>query len=130
MGQLNKLWALVLLGLMACSSVVNRVHGTGHYNARVEVRIINNNWNIAKVYVRPEGFMSLGQRIATLSSNSRETISFVPTPTFEFHIVLLGDRKSSWTGFEVWQDSETCLMLEIQVHLAATQAIPCYNGKR
>ena len=118
-------WAVLAL-LAACASSGATAHsGTG--TPRVEVRIENQNWNIARVYVRPEGFSGSAQRVATVSAFSKETAFFVPPPTFEFYVTFLGDPYGRWNDYEVWYDTETCLLLVIKNHLAASYAIPCYG---
>ena len=122
-----KLLLLALL-LAACSSggTTTHVRGTGEADPRLEVRIDNRNWGIAKVYIHSAYSTVIGQRIATVSGLAKETVWVRPPVTFVFYVTFIGDRRR-WDDYEVWEDFETCLRLTIENHVAASGVVPCFD---
>lgn len=121
-----KLLLALFLAATACASG-NTVHveGTGGAARRTEVRIENNNWNEARVYLLPSSDVVGRRRIAAVSANMRET-AFIRliSPTFRFYVTLLADR-SYWVS-DVWNDQNyTCFKVVIHNYLAHSYVIPC-----
>ena len=122
---------LLVLLLAACSSggTTTHVRGTGEADPRLEVRIDNHNWGIAKVYIRSAYSTVIGQRIATVSGLTRTVVWVRPPVTFVFYVTFIGDRRR-WDDYEVWEDFETCLRLTIENHVAASGVIPCFDREK
>ena len=118
---------IVLALLVACGRYVptTRVSGTGDYDPRIEIRIDNRNWNMARVYIR-SAYSESNSRIATVTSLRPEVVMW--RPSFNEFVLRVTFLASS----EVWEsqvlyDNETCFSLVIENALQHSYAIPCYT---
>ena len=122
-----KLLALATLFSLTCSSggSIARVQGTGGSAARVEVRVENNNWNEARVYLLLGADLTGRRRIATVTASMEETVFLRPiSSTFRFYVTFLAER-SGWVS-EEWNDqSYTCFKVVIHNYLNHSYVIPC-----
>ena len=127
-----KLLALATLFSLTCSSSgsIARIQGTRGDAARVEVRVENNNWNEARVYLLTGADLTGRRRIATVTGNMEETVFLRPiSPTFRFYVTLLAER-SGWVS-EEWSDQfYTCFKVVIHNYLDHSYVVPCPRRRR
>lgn len=118
---------LVLALLVACGPTVptTRISGTGNYDPRIEIRIENNNWNLAKVYIRA-AYSGGNSRIATVTSLRPAVVMWKPIfREFVLRVTFLASPEV-WES-QVLYDNETCFSLVIGNALQHSYAIPCYT---
>ena len=121
----------VLLSLTCASGGSTlRIQGTGGDAARVEVRIENNNWSEARVYLLLGAGLAGKRRIATVTASMEETVFLRPiSSTFRFYVTFLAER-SGWVS-EEWNDqSYTCFKVVIHNYLDHSYVIPCPRRER
>ena len=109
---------LVLAFLIGCASPMIRGG-----NQEIEVRIDNDGWREAHVYVLPAGG-TMGRRIATVTSSSRQTVSLRPSPAFRFYVTFLASN-DRWEDTRVWHGSYPCLLVVIRSPHAHSYVTPC-----
>ena len=119
-----KLLLLALLSLSCASGSTTHIEGTSDAARRAEVRIENNNWAEAKVYLLPGSSMAGKRRIASVGANMRKTAFLrLISPTFRFYVTLLSGER--WRSKE-WNDQQaTCFEVIIHNRLPNSYVIPC-----
>ena len=122
---MKKLAFLLLLAITACASGSTvRVPSSNDAARRAEIRIENNNWSEARVYLLLGSGVSGRRRIATVFANGKETAFLrLISPTFRFYVTLLAEQ-NSWVS-EEWNDRHNCFSIVIHNYLAFTYVIPC-----
>lgn len=95
---------------------------------KMEIRIENQNWSIARVYVAANG--SKPRKIATVGTGRIET-KFVRINTARFVLVVAFIAAGeTWTGFTEWSSEEECLHITIMNALFLTNVVPCWRIKQ
>lgn len=116
--------ATALLGSLTACATAGSGPRTQQYDQRgkVEIRIENNNWSTARVYVAASG--SRPYRIATVNSGRTETKYVRISTYFVLRVTLLAGSET-WIDFTDWSSNEECLRITITNALAFTNVVPC-----
>ena len=125
------LYIAIILAFGGCGSAFSRtttVRGTGGEavgdDQRWVLRIENNNWLDAKVYLLP-AYSSTGPRVATVTGLARRKVRVRRgVGNFRLRVEFLASS-NVWVS-DVWSTWEECLMLRIQSHIPATYIMPCF----
>ena len=115
----------VLLACLIVAACGPRVPTT-RIRHQIELRINNEFWADAKVYIR-SGSGGRGYRIANVLSASQGTVWFSPrTETFQFYVTFLAAREK-WFDAETWDSDEVCYLVVIRNALPHSYVTPCYD---
>ena len=94
-------------------------------HGEVELRIKNNNWSTARIYLVAGTSGGVSVRVATVSS-SRPVVKRVRTHLgyYVIKVTLLGSQ-DQWVGFTEWSAAEECLNVVIEHYIHHTTVWPC-----
>ena len=117
------LMLLALVFMIGCSPKGPRPSASHQDRGQIEFRLINRNWNSAKVYLTSANAGTIGTRIANVPTNSRVIVRRRVSHIFRIQVLFMASR-DMWIS-ETWQPFERCLELEIHQALIFSYVSPC-----
>ena len=117
----------LFLGCGATFPQTSNIRGTGGDRGRDDwvLRVDNNNWSNAKVYLIP-AYGGKGHRVITVNGMTRSEVTMKPrVSTFRFQIEFLASRVI-WVS-QLWGPGEPCLEIDIRTYIPSTNVFPCWS---
>ncbi len=120
---------LLIASLAGCvpASSGPRTQAPDPQRGKVEIRIENHSWNIARVYVSEGG--SLLRRIATVDAGRSETKYVRINNAYFVFVVTFFAGDKSWVGLTEWSSREECLHLKISNAVGYSTDTPCLRPR-